>query len=272
MAEDLNFHKTFPPETSCLTRILDVCNCGYIMSKEEIAELTGIPTGKSSGKVTPTIKYAQYMGLLRDEIISGKHKLSLTPLGELIKNEDIGFQENITLWICHIRLCSITGALLWSTLVKNILPKYNYQVKDIHLKDEIKLILKKDIQISPFNSSYDNMFLPLDIIHRNKEYTILKHKHIRIELLYVYAYAVLYEWEALYKYDNGLVREEITEDDFSSMKVAETLGLDYKDYEEMLSLLEEHHILKFNRQLVPYTVIKLVDVKNIIPRLYSLLN
>ena len=87
---NLNFHRTFPPTAEYITRLLEVCDHGDALTKEQISELTGIPTGTSSGKVEPHIFYGEYMGLLRDVRAEGKHRLLLTPLGKEILNQDPG--------------------------------------------------------------------------------------------------------------------------------------------------------------------------------------
>lgn len=61
--DSVNFHKTFSPQDSYITKILELAKENFIGSKEEISEETGIPTGKTSGKVVPHILYTQYMGL-----------------------------------------------------------------------------------------------------------------------------------------------------------------------------------------------------------------
>lgn len=58
---NLNFHQTFPPTTDGISRLLSVADRGGAYTKEEISQMTGIPTGKSSGKVEPYIRYAVYM-------------------------------------------------------------------------------------------------------------------------------------------------------------------------------------------------------------------
>ena len=61
--DSVNFHKTFSPQDSYITKILDLAKDNYTGTKEEISEETGIPTGKTSGKVVPHILYAQYIRL-----------------------------------------------------------------------------------------------------------------------------------------------------------------------------------------------------------------
>ena len=60
---NLNFHQTFPPTADGLSRLTLDCPVGEALTKEQISEKTGIPTGKSNGKVEPYLAYAEYMGL-----------------------------------------------------------------------------------------------------------------------------------------------------------------------------------------------------------------
>lgn len=61
---NLNFHQTFKPEKQYIGSILDVANMNKALSIKDISALTGIPNGKSSGKVEPHIQYANFMGLV----------------------------------------------------------------------------------------------------------------------------------------------------------------------------------------------------------------
>lgn len=54
------------------SKIMELAKDNYSGSKEEISEKTGIPTGKTSGKVVPHILYAQYMGLTTYTLTKGK--------------------------------------------------------------------------------------------------------------------------------------------------------------------------------------------------------
>ena len=62
--DDIEFHKTFQPQDTYITKILELAAQGYSGTKEEISAVTGIPTGKTSGKVIPHIRYAAFMGLI----------------------------------------------------------------------------------------------------------------------------------------------------------------------------------------------------------------
>ena len=61
--DSVNFHKTFAPQDSYISKILELAEQGYSGNKEEISDITGIPTGKTSGKVIPHILYSKYMGI-----------------------------------------------------------------------------------------------------------------------------------------------------------------------------------------------------------------
>lgn len=86
--DQINFHKTFAPQDSYLTAIMELASQGFVGTKEEISEITGIPTGKTSGKVVPHILYAQYMGLTSHTLANSKYSLSLTELGKLVLEND----------------------------------------------------------------------------------------------------------------------------------------------------------------------------------------
>ena len=72
---NLNFHQTLKPEKQYVGSILDVANNTDTMSVPNISSYTGIPNGKSSGKVEPHISYAKYMGLIEAEKKDGEHRL-----------------------------------------------------------------------------------------------------------------------------------------------------------------------------------------------------
>ena len=98
-----------------LSKILELASQQYVGTKEDISEITGIPTGKTSGKVVPHILYAYYMGLIYYKFERGGYTLSLTPLGKLVRENDKYLFEDITKMICHYSLCDeYTGANIWS--------------------------------------------------------------------------------------------------------------------------------------------------------------
>jgi hypothetical protein len=112
----LSFHMTFQPERQYLGALLRDVQSSDGGTIEEISARTGIPTGKSTGKVKPHVQYAQGMGLLEVETLrgTGKLKLQLTQLGRTILAEDPHLLEENTLWALHLMLCRrLGGAESW---------------------------------------------------------------------------------------------------------------------------------------------------------------
>ena len=102
----LNFPQTFLPERRLLSKILEFAATGGSETKVVIGEKTGIPTGKSTGKVEPIIYYASGMGLINArKKNAGIWELSITQLGSLIIQEDPFLSELQTLWMLHLMLC-----------------------------------------------------------------------------------------------------------------------------------------------------------------------
>lgn len=267
MNYNLNFHQTFPPTLEYIGNILDLCDFKEPLTKFEISDITGIPTGKSSGKVEPHIKYAEYMGLVEDQKENGKHFLIATNLGREIKKEDPGFQENITKLVCHTRLTSKnSGAIIWSAILRDILPNYKNGIEDIVLQDELKKLVFKEVNLSPFYSTYSKTFQDLNLIKRNKTMTYINKLNYDKEFLYAYAYSFLYEYEKIYPHSS-----EITANDLQTLKFNCAFGWGEKEQYQALEYFAEAGIIKLNRQLTPFTIIKVKNSVEMIGLIYSLL-
>ncbi len=110
----VSFHETFAPEREYIKRILEYAASGNSDTLEGIAQKTGIPMGKSSGKMNPHLKYAGSMGLITMERKAKVIKPSLTPLGVIVYKEDKSIGEPVTQWILHLNLCrKWYGAEIW---------------------------------------------------------------------------------------------------------------------------------------------------------------
>jgi len=111
-----NFHRTFKPERQYLSSMLRFAASDQEGDCQAISSSTGIPTGKSSGKVGPTIEYCLGMGLIRligPPRSAIKHPI-LSHFGRVVLLEDPFLKLGISQWIAHFNLCSpITGADVW---------------------------------------------------------------------------------------------------------------------------------------------------------------
>lgn len=266
--KSLNFHQTFPPTLEYFSRLFDVANVGVPMTKEEISFATGIPTGKSSGKVEPHIEYAVYMGLLKEEaLVGGKYTLKCTALGNEIRKQDPGFREALTQMICHVRLTSpTTGAQLWSTIIRDILPKYKNGLQDNVLEDELGKRISGSIKTGPFYSTYRDSFDLLKLLTWEQQKTSIVPQPLINDFGYVYAYALFYEWEKIFP-----LNDEISADELEKLKFASVFGWNAQRQYVALEHLAELGVIKLNRQLSPFTIFKLTTSDNLITRLYSLL-
>lgn len=236
------------------------------MTKEDISRETGIPTGKSSGKVEPHITYASYMGLIDDTYKDGKHSLRLTTLGNQIVKEDPGFHEEVTRMLCHLRISSpYGGAPLWATVVSEILAHRMQGLSLTALLDSLSKEATTNINLSPLFSSYeDTLFAPLKLLERNSSLIKLNKHAFNRELLYVYAYSLFREWEQKYP-----GRDEVTATEIESFYVYGAIGWSQQDLYSAMERLLDKRLLTFNRQLTPYTVTKSYSSEQMIPLLFS---
>ncbi|MGZ8243107.1 hypothetical protein [Methylomagnum sp.] len=106
----LTFPQTFLPDRDLLARLLRFTAQGGSGTKEAISQTTGIPTGASTGKVEPMIRYALGMGLIgANKTTGGVWQLNLTPLGRVVFQQDAALSEPLTLWLLHLLLCRRCG-------------------------------------------------------------------------------------------------------------------------------------------------------------------
>ncbi len=112
----VNFHKTFVPERHLLGALLHFAALGGQGTYQEIATQTGIPMGRSTGKVPAVLDYARGMGLveLAADSRGANKKPVLTALGRVVYSADRRLGEKLTQWIAHLNLCRADiGARSW---------------------------------------------------------------------------------------------------------------------------------------------------------------
>ena len=103
---DINFHQTFKPERNYISELLQVAEEAKNVTLEELSNMTGIPQGKSSGKLVPHLKYAQYMGLITYTSKNGEYSIELTNLGAEILDQDMSLTEDVSLLVLNANLVS----------------------------------------------------------------------------------------------------------------------------------------------------------------------
>ena len=111
------FHQTFIPERQYIASLLQFVATGQTGTDQDISKQTGIPVGKSSGKVPAIISYCSGMGLvkvLKKERSAGRKYFEFTPFGRAVLLEDSNLSEELTQWLAHLHLCRMNGgAEIW---------------------------------------------------------------------------------------------------------------------------------------------------------------
>ncbi|WP_050640576.1 MULTISPECIES: hypothetical protein [Clostridia] len=265
---NMNFHQTFKPECKYISSILDIADGTSWLSVKDISGMTGIPQGASSGKVEPHISYAEYMGLIKSEKKDKQIQLTRTALGENVSMEDPGLQESLTKLLLHAMILrQEEGASMWSSIFKNILPKYRNGIKKDMLILELNQIYDNKVttkNISPFFGSYDDLFAEIKILNVEDDVVKCNSFAYNKEFIYMYALALWAYWEEYYP-----EQEEISSVQFEKVGFGKAFGWNTQVEYEVMEHLADRGLLRMNRQLMPYTILKLTNKEELISNLYS---
>lgn len=265
----VNFHKTFSPQDFYLTKILKLAKENFIGSKEKISEETGIPTGKTSGKVVPHILYAQYMGLITHTLSNGKYSLELTDFGKIVLENDKYLFDDITRLLCHYHICDEEiGAYLWSFLYNGLPLMLDENMSEEAIKKKYNgfFMIKTDLRALRRSYSDDGFFAHLNLLDF-ADGICINSAYYKDERFYAYVYALFSSWDRKYA-----ETREITADQIIDMKWNKRFGFDEGEMLFALEKMEEKQFIRLNKQLVPYTVIRNADTVDVLPYLYELLN
>lgn len=268
---DLNFHETFAPEREHLGRLLLLADNMPFMTKEEISAETGIPTGVSSGKVIPHIKYGEYMGLVNVERRQGKLRLSKTFVGAQVASKDPYFTEPMSQLLCHYSLTSRSGAPLWRFIVREYVPTHGTTVNRADVQRSAQAHFGKKVNLTPFVSCYTHSISlgPLGLlrVEKNRQtWSFIEHSYEE-RFGYLYSYTLLWEWDQL----SADSREVTINDVMQRFKWGAAFLWDISLVLDVLSALQDLGAVKLNRQLEPVIVIRTMDTATSLHRMYSLL-
>ncbi|MDK2584449.1 hypothetical protein QOZ83_01135 [Romboutsia sedimentorum] len=270
----LNFHASFNPDFEYIAKIVQIADDCEGLSKEEISGLTGMPTGASSGKVEPHINYAKFMNLIDFKKEGNKYHIYSTSLGNVIKNEDLYFLENLSKLICNYFLTSkIYGAPMWYRIVRYMRNKYGSEIKESVALKDLSDEFNIKINMTPFRSCYknDKSLASLNLINvqevdNENVFTFNKNKYDD-ENIYVYAYTLIRDLEGLDFNRKEFLINEVFE------IIAWHRGYCWDEDIAMMILekLNDLNIISLNRQLNPITVIINTKSEDIVNEIYSLL-
>ena len=267
-AVGINFHQTFKPEKQYISAIIEISDDHTVKSVKEISRITGIPTGTSSGKVEPHIQYATYMGLITYEKRDGEYSLKRTDMGDMVYVEDPGLQEDLTLLLCHCMMQRVkTGAPMWSSVFREIMPRYKTGIKKNMLLMELNSVLEGNAtvkNIAPLYGSYDSFFDSIRLLKDDGDTVEVNDLAYNKEFIFMYAYVLFEYWRE--KYPD---QDEITSDELKELKFGNVFGWDTQEEYSALESMSDKGIIRMNRQLMPYTVLKLAERENLVGKLYS---
>jgi len=272
---NLNFHLTFRPERQYISSLLGSIDSFDGVDIQEISATTGIPTGKSSGKVEPTIRYAEYMGLLKRQKADGKYTFGRTPLGRFVADEDPGLLEKLTLLAMHTMLVRpYAGAELWAHVFYNVFPKYRNVLTKKQFEKEIEIQFGSNVKLAPFYGTYLDIFSTLNILSIDDENIKVNPCKLDDDYVFLYAFVLFTYWdEWLQNAEQSEIRmaspTEITSEHLAAIGFRCPFGWNEKEEYAALELMADKRLIALNRQMIPFTIRRNTDEDNLVELLYS---
>lgn len=282
-----NFPQTFKLELPLLAGLLIKINkCNILQGNiHDISELTGIPTGESSGKVEPTIAYGYSSGLIIAEKSQGIWTLKLTPLAKTILQEDGMLNEDVSLFIMHLMMNRIDPLQHQEGLNAawfDVCISSKYQISDTFNLDQLEQFVKnkrgehKYLRklMNLIISSYDqnNIDVPFnkipvfEIIHSNKQLEI-KRLTAPLEYKFFPAYSafLFIEWDRLFS-----SQAQISFDEFLTFTRWNLLmNWSNKQFNRLLDWMAEKGFIQVDRLTGNALILKLVHTDRVLEEFFS---
>lgn len=267
----LNFHETFSPQLVYVAKIMNLASQSFCGDKFGISNITGIPTGKSSGKVLPHIKYASFMGLINYASKGNSMELELTDLGRVVNNNDPYILEDVSKLMCNYWITDKkVGAPQWSFLFRNFSYQLENKYKLSSIADKASEFFGKQAELGVIRNSYQNeCFESLNLISigDSERELVFNRLNQRYEYMYLYAYTLIKSWEMYFPEISEITINQVIDE----IKWNRPLGLDYDGTLEVFDKLCDMNIIHINKQLNPMTVVRHTSPKEILGSIYSLL-
>ena len=264
-----SFHQSFLPERRHLASLLDAASHGLTGAVEAISEHTGIPTGKSSGKVVPHLKYAQAMGLINVTVAAaGVYELKQTCLGKAVLAEDPLLNETLTQLVLHLMLSRPGGASVWHSLFGRSRVALG---RHFSPEEATKFLNRKFGNSTSIPGPLVSTYRENASLARTAMLSVEKNLLTRGSLPPVsenflgYAYCWLHSWEQEAPNDQQLPSSQL--EVFTAFE--ELAGWDRQQLDEFLSWMVDHRILKIDRQTGVPLLMKTVKSAEIALQIYS---
>jgi hypothetical protein len=268
----INFHQTFIPERRYIAALLQYAALGGSGSITDLAEQTGIPMGKSSGKATAMLCYAEGMGLVEQAGSGREISPELTPFGRIVYTEDKFMGEEIVQWLAHMNLCSRhIGAQAWRAVFaegRNVLGiRFSTDELETYLVGRFGPVGKSRTRTGPLLGTYlEDAALARASVLVKDGHTFVRRKAPLIDN-YRFAYSA-YLLSLLERHFPG--ENQVTVTDFSR----ETLWFDMclwnqGDVEHLLATIEQTGLIAVDRQMQPWIIEKRADAEQVWPLIFS---
>lgn len=279
----LHFSQDFLPERPLLARLLPFAAAKGGGDKIQIGSETGIPTGKSSGKVEPMIHYARGMGLIRSKQTGGQWQLELTALGRFVAAEDPYLSETVTLWLLHLLLCrrstikepAMGFADAWFALfaegVLRLGKRFdqdaflNYLTERHGTKSYLKglsgLVLRSYLEPTCFESINA---LSIETIDKQ---TLYSRHTAPAESSYFPAYSayLFLVWDDLHAEHNQLAIDDL----FTQSRCLSVMGWDRSTASRWLDWMADHGLLQLDRQTGGTLALRLKETEIVISSIFN---
>lgn len=268
MNERLNrfFHCTFFPKRRHINSLLKYASQNGNCKISSINEGTGIPMGKSSGQVSPTLDYCKAFQLVEIK----NQKLFLTKLGEVVFSQDPFLKEELTQWLLHFNICNArTGADVWFNIFNSGSFLLGQRFKKSELLDFLNSEFNTDMSrsINPVLSMYsnkDSFEMCQALVVKDSNISRKKPPVIR-EMTYMYATWILGESGNIWIDSKQILEDKIEE----CLKISKLTYWDEKEKELFYQYLEEDKIFSIDRQMRPWLFTPLIDYEHAVVNLYS---
>jgi hypothetical protein len=267
-----NFHKTFIPERQYIHAMLRFAASGRKGTYQEIASVTGIPMGKSSGKVPAILDYCRGMGLIK-LIGNGRSAVKrpeLTPFGRIVFLEDPHLKERITQWIAHFNLCSVlTGAETWYQTFFAGSQVLGMRFHRSSLEEHLSLAYKCNTRnlIGPVIRMYedDAAFSGCGVLSEEKNTVVRRPAPINAEYGFAYGAWVLQLIADHFPKANHITLAEL--DNKGGWKTIPGWNID--ESHRVIELIERKGIVAVDRQMTPWIIRPLLTTVETWGRIYD---
>ena len=282
-----NFPQTFKLEPLLLAKLLIKTHECHILhgTMYEISELTGIPTGASSGKVEPTIAYGFSCGLLSAERTQGIWTLELTPLAKAILQEDRMLNEDISLFMMHLMMNRVDPQQPQEGLNAawfDVCISSKYQISDRFDLDQLEQFVKDKrgdqkylrgllrlILTSYDQNNVDVPFYKIPVFQVEQAQTQLVIKRLTAPLEYkffpAYSAFLFLEWDRLFS-----SQTQISFDDFLTQTRCNLLmNWSNKHFNRLLDWMAEKGFIQVDRLTGNALILKLVPTNRVLKQFFS---